>query len=250
MKSLNKRKTMVLVLAVLFLILITTISTFLRDYFFNSYDGVSLWITLLEVIGVLGTIIIAIMQLRDSKEISRATFIVELNRTFVENPDYTEIYNALQNCLDKKCTLCENSGCDVTHCEIHFEKSKISNYLTFFETIYILYKKEVISFDIIDDLFAYRFFLAVHSRLIQQEKLMPQPENFKNIFLLEREWLDYRIKHGRHTQAELDGACEKYRKALETDGEAVNEVEWENVYMARPLKAIVSEEKYKKITGK
>ena len=101
MKSINKRKTMVLVLAVLFLILITTISTFLRDYFFNSYDGVSLWITLLEVIGVLGTIIIAIMQLRDSKEISRATFIVELNRTFVENPDYTEIYNALQNCLDK-----------------------------------------------------------------------------------------------------------------------------------------------------
>ena len=250
MKDINKRKLMVLVIALVFLLIIMTSSTLLRNYFFNSYDGVSLWITLLEVIGVLGTIIIAVMQLRDSKEISRATFIVELNRTFVENSDYTEIYNALQNCLDRKCDYCKEEGCDPTHCEIHFEKSKISNYLTFFETIYILYKKEVISFDIIDDLFAYRFFLAVHSRLIQQEKLIPQPYNFKNIFLLENEWIDYRIKHGKHTREEYEEACKTYRKALESNGEQPDEVKWKNVYMARPLKAIVSEEEYKRITGK
>ena len=245
MKYISKRKTMVSVIAVVLVVLIISISTALRNYFFESADGVSLWITLLEVIGVLGTIIIAIMQLRDSKEISRASFIVELNRTFVENEDYTKIYNALQNCLDKKCP---NSPCDETHCDLHFEKSLISNYLTFFETIYILYKKEVITFDIIDDLFAYRFFLAVHSRLIQQEKLIPQPENFKNIFMLEKEWLEYRIKKGKHTQAELDEACEIYRKVAESNYELEDDFEWKNVYMARPLRSLVSEEKYRQIT--
>lgn len=235
---------MIIILSAVMALLIISISAALRKYFFVSADGVSLWITLLEVVGVLGTIIIAVMQLRDSKEISRASFIVELNRTFVENKDYTTIYNALQNCLDQKCP---NSPCDERHCDIHFEKSLISNYLTFFETIYILYKKDVISFDIIDDLFAYRFFLAVHSRLIQQEKLIPQPENFKNIFLLEKEWLDYRIKAGKHTQDELDEACEIYRKVAKSDYELEEDFVWKNVYIARPLRSIVSEEKYRQI---
>ena len=236
---------MVSIIAIVLVVLIVSISATLRKYFFVSADGVSLWITLLEVIGVLGTIIIAVMQLRDSKEISRASFIVELNRTFVENEDYTKIYNALQNCLDKRCA---NSPCDEKHCDLHFEKSLISNYLTFFETIYILYKKEVISFDIIDDLFAYRFFLAVHSRLIQQEKLIPQPDNFKNIFLLEKEWLEYRASKGKHTQSELDEACEKYRKIIADDFKDEGSAQWKNVYVARPLRAIVSEEKYSQIT--
>ncbi len=247
MRFISRRKTMVSVIAIFIVVLIVSVSATFRKYFFASSEGISLWITLLEVIGVLGTIIIAIMQLRDSKEISRASFIVELNRTFVENSDYTLIYNALQNCLDKKCS---NTACDEKHCELHFEKSLISNYLTFFETVYILYKKEVITFDIIDDLFAYRFFLAVHSRLIQQEKLIPQPENFKNIFLLEKDWLEYRISKGKMTAEELDSACETYRKVIADSFEGEDEVKWKNVYVARPLRSVVSEEKYKEIIGR
>jgi hypothetical protein len=68
----------------------------------------------------------------------------------------------------------------------------LANYLTFFETIYLLKNDNVISFKYFDNLFAYRFFLAVHSKLFQQAILYPRQRNFKEIFCLEYEWLKYR----------------------------------------------------------
>ena len=66
---------------------------------------------------------------------------------------------------------------------------------TLFETFYILLKRKVIDIKLLDDLFAYRFFLAVHNPYIQRKKLAISPKNFKNIFRLERIWLNYRKQH-------------------------------------------------------
>lgn len=231
--------------------LIIVLSVLLRDHFFTSNEGISLFVTLLEAAGLVATIIIAISQLRDSKEISRADFIIELNRSFVENQDYKELYTAFQRCVDGQCPYKKDGVCTSADCMLKFDKIVISNYLTFFETIYILCKRGVVSFDIIDDLFAYRFFLAVHSRFVQREKLIPQPENFKNIFLLEKEWLEYRVKIGKNSKADLDAACEKYRGVLEKfhkDSSKKPIVKWKNVYEARLLKAIVPEKQYAEIT--
>ena len=158
----------------------------------ESADRLSTYITGFETAGLFVSLVLAIRQLSDSKEISRATFIMELNRAYVENADYRRMYNALQESYDRKCG-CEN-GC--AECAPTFTKGEVSNYLTFFETVYILYKDGAISLEIINELFAYRFFLAVHNELVQEMKLKPQPDNFKNIFCLEYEWLKYRRAHG------------------------------------------------------
>jgi hypothetical protein len=156
----------------------------------------SIIISIFESAALVGSLIYASAQLIASKDIAHATFITELNKAFVENSDYTDVYNHLQNCVDKCCD-CENPCADKNdletgNCTLPITKGQISNYLTFFETIYILNKKGVIDFDTLNDLFAYRFFLAVHSKIFQQQKLGLQPENFKNIFCLERLWLNYR----------------------------------------------------------
>jgi hypothetical protein len=172
------------------------------------------------------TAIIALRQLNVSKEIARATFVMELNKSFVENSSYIELYNFLQTCYDGNCTQkCVNkvSVVDTDLCNSNITKGTISNYLTFFEAIYILKKSGAVDFELLDDLFAYRFFLVVHSKLVQQEKLSPQAENFANIFRLEYEWLNYRKKCHKDNPV---GGSEK------------------SVYQKLPLKSCVGEDKY------
>lgn len=173
----------------------------------SGADVLGVFISAVETVGLLASAAIAIKQLADSKQVAHATFIAELNKSFVENVEYGNVYNQLQNCLDGRCSgeqKCQNrtalSPEDKCTCQI--SKGAISNYLTFFETMYLLLRKKVIDFDVLDDLFAYRFFLAVHSKYIQQQKIQPQPQNFRNIFCLEYEWLRYREHKGKYTEGE------------------------------------------------
>ncbi len=170
------------------LILVLVVAPVVVFHLWTKTKGIDLLVALpielqyAEIAGLLVTIIFSVQEFKGSTEIARGDFIVELNKSYVENPKYMEVYTILQDKLD-------NNGPDRTN---EITKAEISNYLTFFETIYLLEKNGVINFKIIDDLFAYRFFLAVHSDVFQEKKLGAQPENFKNIFQLEREWMNYR----------------------------------------------------------
>lgn len=202
MKQTIKKKFLHFLIITIVIALIITIISFVRSLLSLSDEIIiSMTVSVFETVGLLVSLIIAVRQLNDSKEIARASFIVELNRTFTESSGNIELYTALQNCLDSKC--CQSDGCAVqTECILDFPKVVVSNYLTFFETIYLLEKSGAIDFEMIDDLFAYRFFLAVHSKFVQQEKLAPQPENFKNIFCLEYEWMLYREKKAHKIDSE------------------------------------------------
>ena len=162
--------------------------------------------TVVSIISSGGLIITAIIALRSlsiqkeiahgSIEIARATFIVKLNKTWVENSEYSELYGSFQRCIEHQ-EIEPHKSENCKDCNNGLERVKVSNYLTFFETIYILYKRGVIDFEILDDLFAYRFFTAVHNSHFVREKLKQQPYNFINIFCLEYEWLKYRKKIGK-----------------------------------------------------
>ena len=188
---------------------------------FTTEDKVIAIISASEVIILVISLIIAYRL--DSKEISRAAVITELNKSYVENNGYLELYNGLQKCFDKECANYANCTSD-SECVLTVSKAIVSNYLTFFETIHLLEKSKVISFKVIDDLFAYRFFLAVHSKYVQQIKLKTQPKNFKNIFLLERDWLVYREKEGQDSDPAV-----------------------RSIYTSRPLKDLIPLDLYNEI---
>lgn len=188
----SKSRTLIIVLCAVAIVLIIAVGTFLRCFFsINEEAMISIYISMFEALGILISLIVAARQLKDSKDIARASFITELNESFTSSQDNMALYTALQECYDKKCP--HQITCDDTcDCKLDFSKAIVSNYLTFFETIYVLEKNGVIDFELLDDLFAYRFFLAVHSKFVQQSKLASQPENFRNIFCLEYEWMQYR----------------------------------------------------------
>ena len=187
----------------LFVTMISLIESLLK---FSS-DTISLVVSTLEAGGLIVSLFIAIQQLSDSKEIARADFLVELNNSFINNEGNLQLYTALQDCVDNKC--CHKNSCGTEgKCVVDLPKVVVSNYLTFFETVYLLICNGVITLEMIDDLFAYRFFLAIHSEFVQQQKLATQPENFKNIFCLEYKWLKYR----RETAHKIDSADSVYHR--------------------------------------
>lgn len=128
-----------------------------------------------------------IYEINKAKKLNEADFLVQLNNNFISNDHYKNIYNLLSD-YDF-----ENEP------EFHEEISNcdISNYLTLFETLYILLKRKVVDITLLDNLFSYRFFLVVHNPYIQRKKITISPKNFINIYKLERHWLKYRKKIGK-----------------------------------------------------
>ena len=206
--TMDRKKVLIVILTIMSISLIITTTIFIESLLGLGPDSaISIIISKIQIVGLFASILIAVGQLSKSIKISQVTFITDLNKAYVENKDYVELYNALQSCFDGKCgkdTACnERLNCAV-NCKLDFDKGHISNYLTFFETIYILYRTKAIPFHLIDDLFAYRFFFAVHSKFFQEMKLKPQARNFKNIFCLEYEWLRWRAKEGKASASAVE----------------------------------------------
>lgn len=148
------------------------------------------------------SVMMVVTQLKDTRKIQEAEFIVNLNQAFVDNANYAKMYKKLEK--DDK----DDADPEITRIEI-------SNYLTFFETIYLLVKRKQIQMETLDDLFAYRFFLAVHNETVQNMKLVNEPYNFRNIYYLEEIWMRYRKKRGFDIYREennLSQACTKANK--------------------------------------
>ena len=145
-----------------------------------------------------------VLQLKGERTISEADFLVNLNQTFTGDPGYAKVYTELEKELNDPPGNPELS------------RIEISNYLTFFETIYLLIEEKVMDIEAINDLFSYRFFLAVHSNCVQDMKLVKEPYNFRNLYKLESLWMEYRHNQGLGVFREencLKKSCEKAGKA-------------------------------------
>lgn len=133
---------------------------------------------------VLGVVLLA-AEIYQSRKITEADFIADLNSAFVTNEDYKHAY-----------TLFEEYDFENMP-DLELKNIYISNYLTFFETFQLLIDRGTLTIDMLDDLFGYRFFIAMHNPYVQKQKLVKSPENFRNLYKLEREWTKYRKEQNR-----------------------------------------------------
>lgn len=147
-----------------------------KDFIGNAMEVCSLVIAIISVGLILA-------QLLEVKRIQEAEFVIHLNQTFVDNEEYAKMYKELEK-SDKEQKIPELS------------RVEVSNYLTFFETIYLLVNNGSVKMRTLDDLFGYRFFLAIHNETVQKIKLVESPYNFRNIYYLESIWMEYRKKKG------------------------------------------------------
>lgn len=160
------------------LILLGCVGTFTLGevYHISRLDTLSIIIT------VAGVLLVAV-ELYQSRKISEADFLSDLNQSFVSNEDYKNAYMLFENYDFDTCPDLELQNCH------------ISNYLTFFEVFKLLIDNGTLSIKTVNDLFGYRFFLAVHNPYVQKQKLVKSPHNFRNLYILERDWMAYRRKN-------------------------------------------------------
>jgi len=154
---------------------------------------------LVSVTAVIGALAIW-FEIRRSKEIAQGEFVLTLNNSYSGNKDIKELYRKLI------------SGEPLSEDDL----PNIVEYLTFFETIYLLLKRDVVKMDVINDLFAYRFFLAVNNPDIQRLELVKDDQYYRNIFRLDHLWHQYRFKNGYvdYERSKLEDADERYRDLI------------------------------------
>ena len=125
-------------------------------------------------------------QMKRAKDMEEGSFIVGLNESFLGSDGIRNIYRKLVSQIP----LTED------------DRIEIVEYLTFFETIYVLYKRGLVEISVLDDLFSYRFFLAVNNPDIQRLELICDAPYYKNLYTLDYVWSNYRRKRGKTVQWE------------------------------------------------
>lgn len=158
--------------------------------------------TIITAIGGVAAAVGIYIQLKESKEINEAQFIVDLNTNFTSNQDIIEIF-----------VLLEKSQQNGTNPFNNDHKAKMTIYLTYFELIHILLNRKILSYKLVNDLFAYRFFLAVHNKYLQEMELVKDASYYRDIFRLHHEWIRYRKSINENLLNEdysLDKVCPIY----------------------------------------
>ena len=119
-------------------------------------------------------------EIKRGKEIAEGEFVITLNNSYLMNPDIKAIYRKII------------SGEKIEEAD----RAAVVEYLTFFETLYILMNRDVVNISMIDDLFAYRFFSAVNNKDIQDMELVKDAIYYKNIYRLDNLWHKHRFEQG------------------------------------------------------
>lgn len=147
------------------------------------------------------TVIIAIaaavavwFELRSNEHISEANVIMELNNQFISNSELTKVEGDLEKYF---AAYKKGESKEVDKLNIQFrkkyqfrkiERQHLVNYLVHLEGIATLVNDRVLRLNAINDLMAYRYFIAVNNPVIQELELLEYKPYYKGIFKVYRRW--------------------------------------------------------------
>ena len=155
--------------------------------------------------GVVGAIAagLVLYQLRVGDELDErqsnteeADFILEYNRSFIENPDMTAVEQYLECQITGDAPKFINS--------LSENRQMLVNYLTYLEGLASCVHGGILELKRIDDLFAYRFFLAMNHPEVQSLELIPFATYYRGSFQLYEKWINYRANTGKYNPEDLD----------------------------------------------
>lgn len=144
------------------------------------------------------------LQLKKERELNEAQFIMDYNNSFISNEELVGIESQLE--MYRKTGKLEISDDN---------RQSFINYLVYNEALAALVFRKVLSLDVIDDLFSYRFFLAMNNPILQSEEIIPEAEYYKGSIKLFKKWISYKKKNGLPVVLEehrLDKAWDGFNK--------------------------------------
>lgn len=126
---------------------------------------------------------------KHQNDIEEASFILQYNQSFIQDTNMTEV----EHLLEKQVDYDVEPGSIITD----ENRQKFINYLVYLEGMAPLILNGVLTLDYIDNLMAYRFFLAMDNVEVQNDQLIPYAEYYRGCYRLYKMWKEYRDLHDR-----------------------------------------------------
>jgi len=180
----RKGKTITIVSCIL--LCIGLLSTLLFE------DGIASRIA--EVVTLITAVVGAIalyLQFKRDKEINEASFLLEFWKSFSENP-------SLQSVMQKCDKQLNNQPVEWTE----EDYDSIVSYGQWLEALSSVINKDILTFDFINNMYNYCFFVFVNNKYIQEKELLPNKPYYQGIITAYRAWLKYLRKHKLHIMLE------------------------------------------------
>jgi hypothetical protein len=184
-----------------FTVLIIVVCIGARVYLTQDNWVVTTITTLTTVVGVFAVW----MQMQKGKKLNEGEFILTLRKQFVDNPHTFDLSLKLE-----KYDRTDKSINPFTEEDI----SDIAAYMTFFEVMYLLMKRNIIKLPMIDLLFAFHFFLLINNERIQELELIPCQDYYVDVYRLYHEWVTFREKNKLPVYEEENNILNKLRPDL------------------------------------
>ncbi len=122
--------------------------------------------------------------MKRSKDMEEATFIMEMNNNFISNDKQTRIEHELEKYYAQTLNVKDNPELNLDLDIESKDRQQLVNYLVYMEGLAALVEKGVLRLGVIDDLFAYRFFIAVNNPIVQKTELLPYANYYQVCFKL------------------------------------------------------------------
>lgn len=131
------------------------------------------------------------LELNKEQEINQASFILSINGDFYSIAGRGTMYTAeMEKMLDE-----DFAG--IKKLELKEEHHvMVVQYLVWVKTLSSLINRRMIKISAIDDLFSYKFFVAVNHPEFQKMELLPFKTAYRGIFKAHKMWKKYREKRG------------------------------------------------------
>ncbi len=182
------RKKHILIICVSLMILLSVgyvLGQFLVDW--DKYDE-----TVNTVIVIIGAVAFW-LEFKNNGYLNEAQFIMELNNQFISNSDLIDIEKQLEKCY---CAF-HNKDFDLYYKELanfqaylteNDKRQYLVNYLVHLEGIAAIINNGVMRLDVIDDLMAYRYFIAVNNPIVQKLELLEYYRFYQGCFNVYQRW--------------------------------------------------------------
>lgn len=176
----RKHSNLIVIISSLLIVMGVVLGSILTDY----SSQISTVVT--TVTAIIGAVALWI-QFKKDREINQSSFIIEFYKSFYENESNIKVLNI----LDKK-----YSKLDHENLKNPALYADILNYASWIRTLCNLIDRGVVTFDTIDEIFSYKFFVFLNNKDIQELELIPCSELYKLIYRTHRKWSTWREKNG------------------------------------------------------
>ena len=131
-------------------------------------------------------------QFYRTRKLNEASYIKDLNNQFITNNKMTAVEHQLEIFYNQVCAgedISEIKNFEYRNMDRNDSKCQdLINYLVYLESMAAMVKCGVLHMEDIEDVFSYRFFIAVNNPVVQKEELFPYKDFYKGCYWLAKEW--------------------------------------------------------------